>query len=432
MLLLPSLMLVTGASSVHAQATEPAKYFAIYYTVTSSQTSKVYAGDQIFYLKEGSGLTMCYIPALNITTCVAGSEYTSPDWAPGETFPYTVDNRLFLIDRDLPESMAPGQESTSFTELNPANCTSQTSTSGYRYSPVFNCYSPTSFEVVNDNLYFQSMWWVDMFSSKHRGMELSVVNLTSGSEKQLLTANDPDNYGTLISAGGNLFRYVFNNENLTINQIDLDTGKIARGIQLLMPASPQPSTNESFRDWFFSADENTFYIAAARSPGPDTNYTQIWLCTIPLTEFENNSIPNGPDSATGPDYWFNVNQVVLPVNASFRLWGTDACAGVVLLKIANAFIILYDSNTGTYITIPGAKDNACILYGATNPEPIPSPSSSSSPSPPPPPPSNETLVGIAVGVTVIALVAVAALFVRRRKGAVSRFPPPPPPPPPPA
>jgi hypothetical protein len=119
---------------------------------------------------------------------------------------------------------------------------------------------------------------------------------------------------------------------------------------------------------------------------------------------------------------------VLPVNASFRLWGTDACAGVVLLKIANAFIILYDSNTQNYYTIPGEKVNACILYGATNPETIISPS----PSSPSPSPSNETLVGIAVGVIVIALVAVVALFVRRRKGAVSRFPLPPPPPPPPS
>jgi hypothetical protein len=427
-------MLVTGAGSAYAQATGPAKYFAIYYTVTSNDIQKIYAGGNVYYLKQGHGLTMCYIPDLNSTTFVAGSEYDSPTWAPTAIIPYTVDNRLFLFYEEPPNpdiSSEIGTETTYCWEVNPANCTTQTSTLGYPHGMPFNFYCWGNFAVVDNSLYFVEGNWFDMFLSRWVGGDLRVVNLTSGAETQLLAGNnvgapgDPDNYGNLVSAGGNLFRYDFSNETLTINQIDLDTGKIAKGVQLLMPASPQPSTNAAYRDWSFSADENTFYIAAAYSPGPDANYTQIWLCTIPLTEFENNSIPNGPDSATGPDYWFNVNAVVLPLNASFRLWGTGACAGVVLLKIARGFIILYDSNTGTYITIPGAKDNACILYGATNPEPIPSPSSS----PPPPPPPNETLVWVAVGVIVIASVAVVALFVKRRKGAASRFPPPPPPPP---
>lgn len=308
MLLLSSLMLVMGASSAHAQATNSTEYFAVYYQApTSSGSSYVTIGGQTIKIGQSNGATFCYIPDLNTTTLVPGSQYYSPSYSPNGIIPYTVDNRLFLIYEQLPQGGSNEQLFGSLTEVNPANGATLITIAGYDF------YQPSSFAVVDKSLYFVSGYSWNAFRLDYEGGQLCVVNLTSNggtlSEKQLLTSSDPNNNGTLVSAGGNLFRYQFADGNLTIDQIDLGTGKIAKGAQLFMPASPQPSTNATYSDWSFSADENTFYIAAVYTPGSNATSPLIHLRTIPLKEFENNSIPNGPDNASGPEYWFNVNGV---------------------------------------------------------------------------------------------------------------------------
>jgi hypothetical protein len=356
MLLLLTLILAASAGSTPARGAGSTQYFGIYYTVsTGGGSSYVTVGGQTYEIGSHGAATFCYIPDLDVHFMLNGSQYYSYSYDPIDMFPYAVDDRLFLIYENLPQESNPGIENTWYYVADPTNGVVSPS------SAWFNFYYPFSFAIVGNSLYFQPSAYYDMFAGGWVGDQLMVVNLTSCKETQLLKQNDPDNYGTLISAGGNLFRYQFANENLTINQIDLDTGKIASGVQLFTPAAPN---NGTFSDWSFSTDESGFYVAAKYVSAENTS--EIYLWDIPLTEFENGSIPNGPNSAGGPDYWFSTAETIPLNDTSIAFGGIDACKGDLLLKFGN-FTILYDTNANTYNTILGEKDNAQLFYGTTNP-----------------------------------------------------------------
>lgn len=113
----------------------------------------------------------------------------------------------------------------------------------------FSFYEPSSYAIIGNRLYFQAGLYYDEFGGKWVGNQLDVVNLTSSAETQLMGGtNDPENYGSFVLTGSNLFRDQFKNGNLTINQIDLDTGDISNGVQLVLPEAPY---NGAFSNWSF-------------------------------------------------------------------------------------------------------------------------------------------------------------------------------------
>jgi hypothetical protein len=344
-------MLGICVSSVSAQTSESQTHFGIYYQVTSGGSSYVNAGGETYNIGGSGGATFCYIPDLNTTSMVPNSKYVSFSYSPVDMYPYTVDDRLFLVYDEMPQSSSPGQESVTFTEINPASGTEIAATT------PFSFYETSSYAVVGNSLYFQPGLYYDMFHGKWVGQQLMMVNLDTSKEVQLLAQGDPDNYGTLVSAAGSLFRYQFKNAQLTINQIDLGTGKIAKGVQLGTPSAPN---NMTFSQWHFAVDENSFYVVAQYSPN-GASTPELYLWTIPRLEFDSGTIPNGPS-----DYWFNAPttesvtpQPFPPIN----LIGVQACHGKLLLNLKGS-TMLYDTSTGQYSTIPGAMSGAQVLYGA--------------------------------------------------------------------
>ncbi|MGD0204273.1 MAG: zinc ribbon domain-containing protein [Candidatus Bathyarchaeia archaeon] len=409
MLLLCTFMLNTGVSLTYAQTNGSAQYFAVIYAgslTNSSGPSYLNIDGQEVNMGGGSeGAIFCYIPALNITA-VAKTYAASEVYSPSDTFPYTVDNRLFVFTRYLIDQTS-GDETASIDQvpLNGNGAAGPAIT-----SQEFSFYEPVSFAIVGNSLYFQAGMWYNEFGGKWEGNQLKAVNLTSGAETQLLSAC-PSNFGRLLSAGGNLFTYEFANANITINQLDLGTGEIVQGADLTLPLAPN---NEAFSDWCLSADQNAFYIAAQYSP--DANSSPIiYLWSIPLTEFENGNVPNGPN------YWFSSAQTITTQSTNetgVGLKGIDACEGSVLLNMGT-YTILYDSNTASYTTILGGKEDVSILYGVTNPEAnIPTPTASLSPSASSSsssPASTNIVIGVVIAAVIVAAAVVFLMLQNRLK-----------------
>jgi hypothetical protein len=358
----------TGRS---VEAAGPAKYFAIYYTTTSGSTSYVNGGGQEIAIKSGTTVALSYIPAINKTIYVGQS--TSTSYSTSYFSVYTAGDSLFLITRSVISSE--GDETADFGETNLAT--------GQRSStPQVWFFEPQTFAVVNNMLYFQSGTWYNMFTGKWSGGGLYLANLTvfGGKEKLLLNPSDPDNYGHLVSTGGNLFRYLFISAQstvgnsilsctnpkegdcwLVVNQIDLATGRIMK--DQLVPL-PRPSSNGTFSSWALSADANAIYLAALTTPSGNSSAEQTWQWSIPLTEFENSNLTTvlGTSAAWANGEVSDWSQLVQPV----RLLGIQACEGDLLLNMGGS-LLLQNLSTGSFTVIPGTKPGAQLLYGATAP-----------------------------------------------------------------
>jgi uncharacterized protein HemX len=83
------------------------------------------------------------------------------------------------------------------------------------------------------------------------------------------------------------------------------------------------------------------------------------------------------------------------------------------------YTILYDSNTASYTTILGGKEDVSILYGVTNPEAnIPTPTASLSPSASSSsssPASTNIVIGVVIAAVIVAAAVVFLMLQNRLK-----------------
>jgi hypothetical protein len=386
---------IAMSASQSAKAAGPAKYFAIYYIATvSSGTSYLTVEGNPITVTGGTTGAFAYIPALN-TTLLAGTSL-SVSYAQSYYSVYTENDRLFLVERNV---WGTNNEVANINETDLANGQSS------RFQG-FWFYEPNPWAVVGDGLYFVPGLCSTMVSSAFACGTLVFANLTTGAERQLLYPavsvtfpyhEDPDNYGAMVSAGGNLFRYQFVSTKfavgnttytctnpqqgdceLLVNQIDLNTGKIARGADLSLPSGTY--FNGTFSNWSFSANESAFYIAAMYSPNGSGTHpasfeqtASVWVWALPFTEFETGSIPNGPSN-----YWFDSVSAFVPIPSTqpASLTGIQASHDDLLLNMQGSLVLYtmppstcttFQSCTGNSTEIPGSKPGAQLAYGATAP-----------------------------------------------------------------
>ena len=324
---------VYNGQDVRAQPTVTKKYLAVYYTaITQSGTSYATIDGKTYSFTSAGGGVFCYIPELNTTTLV--QSYFSPDYAPNYIIPYTVGDRLVLVQVWTSGTLW----TTQYQEVNPNKGNNLGKTGGVNYEDgSFNNYA-----LVNNSIYYVPPSTFDMMApGQTTGGDLCVEQLGSYTHTWLLSNRNPDNYGSLYSAGGRLFRINIDESSqlITINQISLVTGKIEKTQQLYLPLIG----SKKLTNWFCSEDQNAFYIASqynanATSPGV------ICLFVLPLTSFDKDNWKSS--SLTSSEFW-NSNFVYEPTlsNVKDKLTGIDANDGNALLTLNNNTAILYDSNT---------------------------------------------------------------------------------------
>jgi len=363
-------------TSRSAEATAPAKYFAIYYVATpSSGTSYVNANGQEYAIQGSTTTALAYIPALNKTIWIGQS--SSESYSQSFFDVYAESNRVFLMTTWMVNHE--GQETLDIADVNVTNG-QYTNTKDV----TLWFFEPVSFAIVNDGLYFVPGDWYNMFAGRWEGGGLYLANLTTTKEKQLLDTTDPNEYGTLVSAGGNLFRYQFMGSTYTakngtaytcpqysqygdceviINQVDLSTGRITRGFWIGLPQH----VNGAFSDWAFTADANTIYLVAQTGPSENSTTVGIWEWTIPITEFENGNLAT---TLVSNHWWINSSYANMvnytqPVQPA-RLLSVQACNGDLLLNMDGS-LLLQDMSTGNVTIIPAGKNDAYLVYGAMAP-----------------------------------------------------------------
>jgi hypothetical protein len=339
-LLLLSSSLCSDAGPAHAKGTEPVKYLAVYYTASSSAGTTYFDWEgQTYTFKNSGGGVFCYIPELNTTTLV--HSYTSPEWAPGYVVPYTVDDRVFLVEINTGNHFSDYNEH--YYEVDLTNGTELELFGGYNYDDGSYC----NYAVVNDSLYYQPPAWNEVLYGWIGG-GLWVQSLSSGSfqKTMLLGRSDPDNYGSLYSAGSRLFRFTLREDSQVIdaNEIDLTTGKILKQQQLHLSTV----NNKKLTKWDLIADQCGFYIAAQYKPD-DQSPATIYLLRLPLTSFDNE---DWSSRSLTDDFW-NSNLVYTAQlsNKTDEFVGAMANGGKVLLNLNNNTALVYDCNTGNVTTV---------------------------------------------------------------------------------
>lgn len=310
---------------------------AVYFEASlGSGTSYHTVEGQTLVMKGSGGGIFRYLPEQDRVTLV--EDYVSPSYAPSELHPYTIDGRLFLVHIGRDSGYA------DFNEYAPTG----TGRIAHRLAIVEHNsdYSSWSkYALVGNRLYYQKARSQDLFApSGYSGGELMVEDLGSDARaKTLLWHDDPDNYGSLHSVGGNLYRINFEDDYylVQINRIDLTTGKIANRIEFTMDSVIDNWRN--YVGWAVAGDEEAFYIAAK-----DNSASTVNLWRLPWDDIEKG------------DIW-NLTLVYSQSLEDTRdgLLGLDADQGYVVLGLFTwgpGSFILYDHNTGTASTIKPGYD----------------------------------------------------------------------------
>ncbi len=195
------------------------------------------------------------------------------------------------------------------------------------------------YAVVGSRLYYQTKRRSDVFArGGYSGGELMVNDLGSdGPAKTLLSHDDPDNYGSLHSAAGNLYRVNISEEThlVEINRIDLTTGKIAQVVTQVSVGNP-----DDFKSRNFAVDKDAFYIAMQEKEA-----AVVHLLRLPWTD------------AKKGDPRLVFSQAL--EDERDGLLGLDADAGYVVLELSTwgkGSFILYDHNTGSATTVKPGGD----------------------------------------------------------------------------
>jgi hypothetical protein len=383
--------------TVLAQATGSKRYFAIYYTASlSSGTSYVNAGGQEVSIQGSTTGILAYLPSLNRTVLV--QQETSMSYAKNWLSVYANGDRVFGITRWQISAQGDETADVAETDLETGRTLSQT---------AVWLFEPQTLAIVNESLYFvPGLWYSEeppVFGWTGGGLHVADLTKFGGAEKTLQgqsALQSTVNNGALMSAGGMLFDWQFTNGNsttkctstclLVIHRLDLGTGTTIQGVQLWLPRI----SYGSLTNWSFSANDSTFYVAAmfhANETSGGQAYTEsnVWVWTIPFSQFINNSIPNGPPSVPKAHYWFdNITAFVpIPAIADSALVGMGPVRNDLLLNMGGSLVFYtmpaltcssVQSCTGNYTVILGSKPDAQLAYGAQAP-PTPVTTTSASP-----------------------------------------------------
>jgi hypothetical protein len=206
---------------------------------------------------KASGATYGVFRYLPETTEVSLIEdIASASFAEQKLYPRTEDGRLFLVDNDRTEA--------EIREIDPVNNEHLEAHAYLRHESNYLTWD--NFAIIGDQAYFRAGSTV--WSEPHLYTRQMVENARS---RIMLNARDKDNVGSLLSAGGNLYRWWRESEDTQIYdvyQVSLATGKNVERICRLSPANPDDYLDNML--WLFAADEEALWIAANRRGDPVT------------------------------------------------------------------------------------------------------------------------------------------------------------------